>query len=100
MVVREILQRVQLFLKPFISERPTRKAVSMAVPAGNELVSSEVFEFVGFVVSSYYSIQHLGHTSPASDSSSLHTAACFARGTYFNFSQRTQGSELPLFQNK
>ena len=53
-----------------------RKAVSLLVSAGNELVSSEVSEFVGFVVFRYYSIQHL-------DSSSLCSEACFAPGTHF-----------------
>lgn len=100
MVARQKLQRVQLFLKPFISESLIRKAVSQVVSAGNELVSSEVSEFVGFVVICYYSIQHLGRSSPPTDSAGLCSAAGFAPGTHFSLSHRTQGIELPLIQNK
>lgn len=97
---RQKSQRVQLFLKPFISKSLIRKAVSQVVSAGNELVSSEVLDFVGFVVFCYYSIQHLGLSSPPNDFSSLRLAACFAPGTHFSFSHRTQAIELPLIQNK
>ena len=101
MVASHKLQRVQLFLKPFISKSLIRKAVSQVVSAGNELVSSEVLEFVGFVVFfCYYSIQHLGRSSPPTDFSSLRSAACFAPGTHFSFSHWTRAIELPLIQNK
>lgn len=43
-------QRVQLFVEPVISKSLIRKAASQVVSAGNELVSSEVLEFVGIVV--------------------------------------------------
>lgn len=84
-----------------ISKSLIRKAVSQVVSVGNELVISEVLEFVGFVVFfRYYSIQHLGRSSPPADFSSRCLAACFAPGTHFSFSHWTQGIELPLIQNK
>lgn len=69
-VVRQKLLHVQLFVKPFISKSLIGKAASQVVSGGNELVSSEVLEFVGFVgffcfvfCCCYYSIQHLGLSS-------------------------------------
>lgn len=94
------LQRVQLLLKPFISKGLIRKAASQVVSVGNELVSSEVLEFVGFVAFCYYSIQHLGLSFTSTDFSSRRSAACFAPGTHFSFSHWTPAIELPLIQNK
>lgn len=41
-------QHVQLFSKPFISKSLIRKAAGQVVSAGNELVSSQGLDFVGF----------------------------------------------------
>lgn len=48
-VARQKLLHVQLFVKPFISKSLIGKAASQVVSGGNELVSSEVLEFVGFL---------------------------------------------------
>lgn len=79
-----------------------RKAASQVVSAGNELVSSEVLEFVGIVV--FFIIQlstSVALLSPPRLISQVSAQpARFSPGTHFSFSHWTRAIELPLIQNK
>lgn len=72
------------------------------VSAGNELVSSEVLEFVGIVV--FFIIQlstSVALLSPPRLISQVSAQpARFSPGTHFSFSHWTRAIELPLIQNK
>lgn len=93
---------MQLFVEPVISKSLIRKAASQVVSAGNELVSSEVLEFVGIVV--FFVIIQLSTSvallPPRLISQVSAQPARFAPGTHFSFSHWTRAIELPLIQNK
>lgn len=80
-----------------------RKAASQVVSAGNELVSSEVLEFVGIVVFLllFNSVpRSLFSPPPRLISQVSAQPARFSPGTHFSFSHWTRAIELPLIQNK